>query len=81
MAQNQATNENGVQAPARLKRVYWSTYFHIPSGKNYRQENPGTDNNWVEIVEGSTPLPPPVIPLTSIACLGRKLPLTNWDYT
>ena len=71
MAQNQATNENGVQAPARLKRVYWSTYFHIPSGKNYRQENPGTDNNWVEIVEGSTPLPPPVIPLT--VPLGKSL--------
>jgi len=51
MAQNQATNEKDVQAPARLKRDYWSTYFHIPSGKNYRQMGPGINNNWEEITD------------------------------
>ena len=51
MAQNQATNERGMQAPSRLKRMYWSTYLHIPSGKTYRQVDLGNANNWKEIVD------------------------------
>jgi len=58
---NQAENIIGRAAPAHIKLPYWSTYFHIPSGKNYRQLNPGTSNNWVEITE--TPTVDPVDPI------------------
>jgi hypothetical protein len=67
MANDIATNEHGIEAPARVLRPYWSTYFHIASKKNYRQMNPDTDNNWVEIVEGSAPAPPtPHTPPTNL---------------
>ena len=54
MPQNQATNESGVKAPARLKRNYWSTYLHIPSGKTYRQMAHGINNLWEEVVDNDT---------------------------
>ena len=52
---NHATNELGKIAPARLFRPYWSTYFDVGAGKNYRQMTPGVSNDWQEIsADGSS---------------------------
>ena len=57
MSQIAASNEIGMEAPARLKRLYWSTYLHIPSGLAYRQVGLGNNNLWEEIKD-----PMPIIP-------------------
>jgi hypothetical protein len=46
---NQAENQVGFVAPARVTLPYWSTYRDLTSGKNYRQMSPGTRNDWHEI--------------------------------
>ena len=45
---NTATNTVGFTAPAG-NAPYWSTYYHIPTKKNYRQISEGNGSDWVEI--------------------------------